>query len=48
VRTRRQEGGKAQWLLIKHRDEFADERDVTEEYVTSVVTDRSFEEIADA
>lgn len=46
VRTRRQEGGKAQWLLIKHRDEYADERDVTEEHVTSVATDRSFEEIA--
>ena len=45
VRTRRQEGGKAQWLLIKHRDEFADERDVTAEHVTSVVTDRSFDEI---
>src|SRR5687768_8356477 len=47
VRTRRQESGKAQWLLIKHRDEYADERDVTEEYVTSVTTDRSFEEIAE-
>jgi len=46
VRTRRQESGKAQWLLIKHRDEYADERDVTEEFGTSVVTDRSFEEIA--
>ena len=47
VRTRRDEKGKAQWLLIKHRDEFAAEgSDVTAEYQTSVTTRRTMEEIA--
>src|SRR3954454_12570758 len=47
VRTRRDEKGKAQWLLIKHRDEYAVEgSDVTAEHQTSVATRRSMEEIA--
>ena len=46
VRTRRDERGKAQWLLIKHRDEFAAEgSDVTAEHQTSVATRRTMEEI---
>src|SRR5215213_8200904 len=48
VRTRRDEQGKAQWLLIKHRDEYAAEgSDVTAEYQTSVATQRSMDEIAE-
>ena len=48
VRTRRDERGKAQWLLIKHRDEFAAEgSDVTAEHQTSVATRRSMEEITE-
>jgi bifunctional non-homologous end joining protein LigD len=47
VRTRRSDGGKAQWLLIKHRDEHVDaERDLTEEFDTSVTTGRSMDDIA--
>jgi bifunctional non-homologous end joining protein LigD len=47
VRTRRDERGKAQWLLIKHRDEYAREgSDVTTEHQTSVATRRTMEEIA--
>jgi len=47
VRTRRDERGKAQWLLIKHRDEYAAPgSDVTAEHQTSVATRRSMEEIA--
>jgi bifunctional non-homologous end joining protein LigD len=46
VRMRR-EGGRAQWLLIKHRDELADpDYDVVEEAVTSVASGRTMEEIA--
>ena len=46
VRTRRDEG-KPQWLLIKHRDEFADpDRDIVAEVTTSVTTGRTMEEIA--
>ena len=47
VRTRRDERGKAQWLLIKHRDEFAEEgaQDEARE-TTSVTTGRSMDEIA--
>jgi bifunctional non-homologous end joining protein LigD len=46
VRTRRA-GRKAQWLLIKHRDRWADpSADPVEAYDTSVVTGRSMEEIA--
>jgi bifunctional non-homologous end joining protein LigD len=47
VRTRRDERGKSQWLLIKHRDEYAvPDSDVTAEHVTSVATGRTMEEIA--
>ena len=47
VRTRRDEKGKAQWLLIKHRDEYAAEgSDVTADHQTSVTTRRTMEEIA--
>jgi bifunctional non-homologous end joining protein LigD len=37
---------KPQWLLIKHRDEFASDRDVVVDNVTSVETARTMEEIA--
>ena len=44
---RRGETGRAQWLLIKHRDEHVDRAyDVTAEEMTSVVTGRTMEEIA--
>ena len=47
VRTRRDQRGKAQWLLIKHRDEYAVlGSDVTAEHQTSVASGRSMEEIA--
>jgi bifunctional non-homologous end joining protein LigD len=47
VRTSRGERGKAQWLMIKHRDEYADPgSDVAEEFTTSVDTGRTMEEIA--
>ena len=47
VRTRRGEEGKPQWLLIKHRDDEADEtRDITKEVTTSVVSGRTMDEIA--
>ena len=46
VRMRR-ESGRAQWLLIKHRDETANESyDVTAEVTTSVASGRTMEEIA--
>src|ERR1041384_4402196 len=46
VRMRRDESGKAQWLLIKHRDEYADPKyDVVEDVVTSVATGRTMEQI---
>jgi bifunctional non-homologous end joining protein LigD len=46
VRTRRDQRGRAQWLLIKHRDEYAaPNSDVTAEHQTSVATQRSMEEI---
>lgn len=46
VRTRRGEK-KPQWLLIKHRDEFAEEgADIVAREVTSVTTGRTMEEIA--
>jgi bifunctional non-homologous end joining protein LigD len=49
VRTRRDQNGRAQWLLIKHRDEYAmPGSDVTAEHQTSVATGRSMEEIAGA
>ncbi|HZE08057.1 MAG TPA: DNA ligase D [Gemmatimonadaceae bacterium] len=37
---------KPQWLLIKHRDEFASDEDVVAENMTSVDSGRSMEEIA--
>jgi bifunctional non-homologous end joining protein LigD len=47
VRTRRDQQGRAQWLLIKHRDEYAAPgSDVTEEHQTSVATGRTMQEIA--
>jgi bifunctional non-homologous end joining protein LigD len=47
VRTRRDPRGRAQWLLIKHRDEYASpDSDVTAEEMTSVATGRTMEEIA--
>jgi len=46
VRTRR-ERGRAQWLLIKHRDEYATTKlDVTKVVETSVTTGRTMDEIA--
>ena len=48
VRTRRDPKGRAQWLLIKPRDEYAQPgSDVTAEQQTSVATGRSMEEIAE-
>jgi bifunctional non-homologous end joining protein LigD len=47
VRMRRDEGGRAQWLLIKHRDDKADEDyDVVADVTTSVVSGRTMDEIA--
>jgi bifunctional non-homologous end joining protein LigD len=38
-------GEREQWLLIKHRDEWAGDVDVTAKFNKSVRTDRDFEEI---
>ncbi len=38
---------KPQWLMIKHRDEFASEEDIVAENMTSVTTGRTMEEIAE-
>jgi bifunctional non-homologous end joining protein LigD len=47
VRTRRDPRGRAQWLLIKHRDEFATtDLDVVADANTSIVTGRTMDEIA--
>ncbi len=47
VRTRQGDSGRAQWLLIKHRDEEARPgSDVVAEAPTSVATGRTMEEIA--
>jgi bifunctional non-homologous end joining protein LigD len=47
VRTRRDPRGRAQWLLIKHRDQVATaEIDVVAEATTSVTTGRTMDEIA--
>lgn len=47
VRTRRGDRGKNEWLLIKHKDDYARlESDVAAEYVTSVDTDRTMQQIA--
>jgi bifunctional non-homologous end joining protein LigD len=42
----RSPAAKPQWLLIKHRDEFATDEDVVAENMTSVDTNRTMEEIA--
>jgi bifunctional non-homologous end joining protein LigD len=48
VRMHRDEPGKRQWLLIKHRDEHARPKsDVVEENLTSVSTRRTMEQIAE-
>jgi bifunctional non-homologous end joining protein LigD len=47
VRMRRGDRDQHQWLLIKHRDEFADPgSDVIADHETSVATGRTMEEIA--
>src|SRR5690349_20605400 len=47
VRTRRGDPKRAQWLLIKHRDEFAEpDTEVVEEYQTSAATGRTMDAIA--
>jgi len=47
VRTRgRYQGGRNSWLLIKHRDEFATTKQITEEEPRSVVSKRLLVEIA--
>jgi bifunctional non-homologous end joining protein LigD len=47
VRMRRDDAGRAQWLLIKHRDEFASTAvDVTAVATTSVATGRTMDQIA--
>lgn len=43
VRTRRDEGGKPQWLLIKHRDQWSGEIDVTQAAPDSV---KSFQDMS--
>jgi bifunctional non-homologous end joining protein LigD len=48
VRMRRNQSGKPQWLLIKHRDEYAaPESDVTGDTLTSVASGRTMDEIAE-
>jgi bifunctional non-homologous end joining protein LigD len=47
VRTRSYgKSGKTAWLLIKHRDEFASKKDVTNEKPTSVLSGRLLKDIA--
>ena len=47
VRTRSDARGQPQWLLIKHKDEYAEPgSDVTAEHLTSVASGRTMEEIA--
>jgi bifunctional non-homologous end joining protein LigD len=43
----RSSSDKPQWLLIKHRDEFASDSDVVADNMTSVTTGRTMEEIAE-
>ena len=47
VRTKRGDRGKNEWLLIKHRDEYAEPgSEITEQFVTSVDSDRTMDQIA--
>jgi bifunctional non-homologous end joining protein LigD len=46
VRTRRRDETRASWLLIKHRDAYANTRDIAEEQPRSVVSGRLLVEIA--
>jgi bifunctional non-homologous end joining protein LigD len=46
VLVRMNRPGRPQWLLIKHRDEYASSRDIVDEATTSVVTGRTMDEIA--
>ncbi len=46
VRTRRDQGGKPQWLLIKHRDAFASSEEITTTQPRSVISKRLLAEIA--
>jgi bifunctional non-homologous end joining protein LigD len=47
VLVRMKRPGRPQWLLIKHDDEYADRKnDITEKEVTSVVTKRTMDQIA--
>src|SRR5579872_921591 len=46
VRTKRGDEKKPQWLLIKHRDDYVTDVDPVTEYMTSVVTGRTMDEIA--
>lgn len=49
VLVRMKRPGRPQWLLIKHRDAFADpSRDIVDDVTTSVASKRSMEEIASA
>ena len=46
VLVRMKRPGRPQWLLIKHRDEYATTRDVVEDETTSVATGRTMDDIA--
>jgi bifunctional non-homologous end joining protein LigD len=46
VLVRMKRPGRPQWLLIKHRDEYATTRDVVEDESTSVATGRTMDDIA--
>ena len=46
VLVRMKRPGRPQWLLIKHRDEYASTEDIVEDATTSVVTGRTMEDIA--
>ncbi len=49
VRTRRGDERRPQWLLIKHRDQYAEEgADIVADVTTSVTTRRTIEQIANA